>query len=62
MKENMQSKQKEIAEENPYHIYYDNYMETTSSETECTGLIPSGDKDREEWERYKDLFSFGGYE
>lgn len=62
MKEYMQSNQENKENENPYNIFYDNYMETTSSDTECTGLIPSGDKDGLDWERYKEIFHFGGYE
>lgn len=47
-------------EKNPYHIFYDNYMNSGSSDTECTGLIPKGEDEPENWENYKDIFHFGG--
>lgn len=62
MKENTHKNKKNLSEKNPYNISYDNYMKTTSSGTECTGLIPNGEKDREDYERYKEIFSFGGSE
>lgn len=62
MEEYFKSKQEEKTEKNPYQVFYDNYMETTSSDTECTGLIPSGSKDQQDWEEYKDIFHFGGSE
>lgn len=62
MKEYVQTNQENEPKENPYRIHYDNYMDTTSSDTECTGLIPAGGIDGQEWERYKDIFPFGGQE
>lgn len=62
MRENKKQNQIKDYEKNPYHVFYDNYMETTSSDTECTGLIPAGDTDQLDLERYKDIFHFGGYE
>ena len=35
--------------QNPYHIYYDNYLDTNAC-TECTGLINHGIDSREQWD------------
>lgn len=44
--------------QNPYHIYYDNYLDTNAC-TECTGLINHGIDSREQWDlsaRYLTLY------
>jgi hypothetical protein len=46
---------------NPYNVNYNNYLESNSSATECTGLIPIDNENRTEWEHYRDLYHFGGY-
>ena len=38
--------------QNPYHIYYDNYLDTNAC-TECTGLINHGIDSREQWESFR---------
>lgn len=68
MKESLQTTQKTTTQkqtnnqENPYRIFYDHYMESACSDTECTGLIPTGDSGRSAWEHYRELYHFGGYE
>ena len=38
--------------QNPYHIYYDNYLDTNAC-TECTGLINHGIDSREQWDSFR---------
>lgn len=52
----MQSHGKENSE-NPYRIYYEDYLDTNAC-TECTGLIPGEAADGEEWEAYREIFNF----
>lgn len=40
-----------------YRVSYDNYMNTNAA-TEVTGLIPSGEYSRKEWDAYRDIFNF----
>lgn len=42
---------------NPYHIYYDNYLDTNAC-TECTGLINHGIDSREQWDSFRQIFDF----
>lgn len=42
---------------NPYHIHYDNYLDTNAS-TECTGLLYRPAQNGEEWENSHDIFNF----
>ncbi len=42
---------------NPYHISYENYLDTNAC-TECTGLMYQAAADREEWDAYRDVFDF----
>lgn len=42
---------------NPYHISYDNYLDTTAC-TECTGLMPKAAENRAEWDAYREIFDF----
>lgn len=42
---------------NPYHVYYENYLDTNAC-TECTGLIPCEAHSGEEWDAYRDIFDF----
>lgn len=44
-------------EPNPYHISYENYLDTPAC-TECTGLMPSVAHDRDEWDAYREIFDF----
>lgn len=44
-------------DENPYNIYYDNYLDTSAC-TECTGLIPTPAQTPEQWENYRKIFDF----
>lgn len=48
---------KEKENENPYHISYENYLNTNAC-TECTGLMPNGADSRQEWEDYREIFDF----
>ena len=41
--------------QNPYHIYYDNYLDTNAC-TECTGLINHGIDSREQWDSFRQIF------
>ena len=43
--------------EKDYRISYDNYMNTNAA-TEVTGLVPSGEYSREEWDAYREIFNF----
>ena len=43
--------------QNPYHIYYDNYLDTDAC-TECTGLIYKAAEDRKEWDSYREVYDF----
>lgn len=43
--------------QNPYHIYYDNYLDTNAC-TECTGLINHGIDSREQWDSFRQIFDF----
>ena len=43
--------------QNPYHLCYDNYLDTNAC-SECTGLIPAPVRDENEWENYKELYAF----
>lgn len=43
--------------ENPYNIFYDNYLDT-AADTECTGVIYRAACSLEEWENYKDIINF----
>ena len=43
--------------EDPYHVYYENYLDTNAC-TECTGLIPCEAHSDEEWDAYRDIFDF----
>ena len=40
--------------QNPYHIYYDNYLDTNAC-TECTGLINHGIDSREQWDSFRQI-------
>jgi hypothetical protein len=62
MKKTQQKNPLKTQQNNPYNVNYDNYMESNSSATECTGLIPIENEDRTEWEHYRELYHFGGYE
>ena len=42
---------------NPYHVYYENYLDTNAC-TECTGLIPYEAHSGEEWDAYRDISDF----
>ena len=42
---------------NPYHIYYKNYLDTNAC-TECTGLMNTAARDHEEWDAYREIFDF----
>lgn len=45
-------------EQNPYHVFYDHYLDTNAC-TECTGLIPNlVEHDHEEWVSYREIFDF----
>lgn len=44
-------------DENPYHISYENYLDTPAC-TECTGLMPRVAHDREEWDAYRNIYDF----
>lgn len=50
------NRNKELTE-NPYQVFYDNYMDTNAG-TECTGLIPEYSDGREEWDEYHEIFEF----
>ena len=39
--------------QNPYHIYYDNYLDTNAC-TECTGLMQGPASGKEEWDMYRE--------
>ncbi|MCI9389711.1 MAG: hypothetical protein HFH54_08540 [Lachnospiraceae bacterium] len=43
--------------ENPFHVFYDSYLNTNAC-TECTGLIPSLAEDDREWNAYREVFDF----
>lgn len=43
--------------QNPYHVYYDNYLDTDAC-TECTGLMHRAAVDRQEWEAYLEVCNF----
>lgn len=42
---------------NPYHVYYDNYLDTDAC-TECTGLMPTPAVNFCERENYREIFNF----
>lgn len=46
-----------MAEQNPYQIYYDNYLNTNAA-TECTGLGYRMPINGEEWDSYRKVFDF----
>ena len=46
-----------LPDENPYNIYYDNYLDTSAC-TECTGLIPTPAQTPEQKESYREIFNF----
>ena len=41
----------------PYHISYENYLDTTAC-TECTGLMYRVAQNCEEWDTYREIFDF----
>lgn len=41
----------------PYHVIYDNYLDTAAC-TECTGLMYRAAHDREEWDNYREIYDF----
>ncbi|MDO4273788.1 MAG: hypothetical protein Q4D16_08965 [Eubacteriales bacterium] len=43
--------------DNPYHVFYENYLDTNAC-TECTGLMPTEAKNREEWDAYRQIYDF----
>ena len=43
--------------DNPYHVSYENYLDTNAC-TECTGLMPNGADGLEEWEAFREIFDF----
>ncbi|MDD5803708.1 hypothetical protein ACTQWG_16030 [Blautia sp. HCP3S3_H10_1] len=49
--------QKQLVLENPYNIFYDNYMNTNAT-TECTGLGYRMPYDQVEWDAYRQIFDF----
>lgn len=50
-------KQAESNDENPYNIFYDNYLDTKSC-TECTGLMYRAANNRKEWDSYREVYDF----
>ena len=50
-------KQNHKRDNNPYHIYYKNYLDTNAC-TACTGLMNTVAKDHEEWDAYREIFDF----
>lgn len=44
-------------DKNPYHVLYDNYLDTNAC-TECTGLMHQAAQGREEWDAYREIFDF----
>lgn len=46
-----------IKKDNPYHITYDNYLDTNAC-TECTGLMQNVADGRSEWNAYREIFDF----
>ena len=51
------SEQEKDVNTNPYHVYYDNYLDTDAS-TECTGLIPALALNYDEREHYRQIFNY----
>lgn len=43
--------------QNPYNIFYDNYLNTNAT-TECTGLGYRMPDNSEEWNAYREVFDF----
>ena len=43
--------------QNPYNIFYDNYLNTNAT-TECTGLGYPMPDNLEEWDAYRQVFDF----
>lgn len=43
--------------QNPYNIFYDNYLNTNAT-TECTGLGYRMPDNLEEWDAYRQVFDF----
>ena len=43
--------------QNPYNIFYDNYLNTNAT-TECTGLGYRMSDNLEEWDAYRQIFDF----
>ena len=43
--------------QNPYNIFYDNYLNTNAT-TECTGLGYCMPDNLEEWDAYRQVFDF----
>lgn len=43
--------------QNPYNIFYDNYLNTNAA-TECTGLGYRMPDNLEEWDAYRQIFDF----
>ena len=54
---NKSSCQKQPPLQNPYNVFYNNYMNTNAT-TECTGLGYRMPDNLEEWDAYRQVFDF----
>ncbi|MDD3404195.1 MAG: hypothetical protein PHQ72_12740 [Hespellia sp.] len=50
---------KKVSEENQQMIDEFDYMANAASATDCTGLIPAGECEEEELDRYQSIYKFG---